>query len=312
MNAVQPGGASSPRAGPAMLGLLVLVTALWMVWLSRHAAPGDDGAPPPDGELAGFRRDAWYLPDDALLGFVEVPGGPFRMGSDPRVDRMAYANERWSRRRLQGSVTLPAFFIGRYEVTVAQYRAFVRDSGYRAAPESLQGPGNYPVTQVSWTDALAYCRWLQAGLRARAELAPRLAALLDGGWHITLPGEAEWEKAARGDGGRIFPWGDRPDAGRANYDSGGPRAVDRGDCATCAYGLADMSGNVWELTRSPYQDYPFDPADDAQTLAADALWVMRGGSYSDAANNVRAAVRGGVDPGARRANIGFRLVLTPD
>ena len=62
-----------------------------------------------------------------------------------------------------------------------------------------------------------------------------------------------------------------------------------------------MSGNVWEWTRSPYQPYPFDPADDRKNLEADALWVMRGGSFADAERNVRAAIRGGADPGARRA-----------
>ena len=71
-----------------------------------------------------------------------------------------------------------------------------------------------------------------------------------------------------------------------------------------------MSGNVWELTRSPYRPYPYDPAIDHVDLDADALWVMRGGSYADSEQNIRTAVRGGVDPGARRPFIGFRVVLT--
>ena len=71
-----------------------------------------------------------------------------------------------------------------------------------------------------------------------------------------------------------------------------------------------MSGNVWEWTRSPYQPYPFDPSDDRRELQADALWVMRGGSFADAERNVRTAIRGGADPGARRAFIGFRVVIT--
>jgi formylglycine-generating enzyme required for sulfatase activity len=72
-----------------------------------------------------------------------------------------------------------------------------------------------------------------------------------------------------------------------------------------------MSGNVWEWTRSPFQAGPYDPPNDRIDLEADALWIMRGGSFSDSAQNVRAAVRGGADPGARRPFIGFRLVLTP-
>jgi formylglycine-generating enzyme required for sulfatase activity len=74
--------------------------------------------------------------------------------------------------------------------------------------------------------------------------------------------------------------------------------------------LLDMSGNVWELTRSPYQPYPYDPTDDRKNLDADALWVMRGGSFGDPERNVRAAIRGGADPGARRPFIGFRVVIS--
>ncbi len=70
-----------------------------------------------------------------------------------------------------------------------------------------------------------------------------------------------------------------------------------------------MSGNVWELTRSPYQPYVSDSADDRGGLDANALWVMRGGSFADPARNLRTAVRGAVDPGARRPFIGFRVVL---
>jgi formylglycine-generating enzyme required for sulfatase activity len=70
-----------------------------------------------------------------------------------------------------------------------------------------------------------------------------------------------------------------------------------------------MSGNVWELTRSPYQPYPYDLEDDKDNLDLDALWVMRGGHFGDSERNVRAAIRGGVDPGARRPFIGFRLAI---
>ena len=71
-----------------------------------------------------------------------------------------------------------------------------------------------------------------------------------------------------------------------------------------------MAGNVWEFTRSPLQDYPYDLADDVDDLAEDALYVMRGGSYAEAINNVRTAVRGAVDPGVRNGSIGFRVVIS--
>jgi formylglycine-generating enzyme required for sulfatase activity len=71
-----------------------------------------------------------------------------------------------------------------------------------------------------------------------------------------------------------------------------------------------MSGNVWEWTRSPYQSYPYDSSDDSSTAATEALWVMRGGSFNDTEQSIRAATRGAADPGARRPFIGFRIVLT--
>ena len=72
-----------------------------------------------------------------------------------------------------------------------------------------------------------------------------------------------------------------------------------------------MAGNVWEWTRSPYQPYPFDDADDASGLDADALWVMRGGGFADPARLVRTTARGAAEPGARRPFIGFRVALVP-
>ena len=83
-----------------------------------------------------------------------------------------------------------------------------------------------------------------------------------------------------------------------------------GSFAPGAFGLEDMAGNVWEWTSSPYQPYPYDEADDMESVATDALWVMRGGSFSDPEQMVRSANRGGADPGARRAFIGFRVALT--
>jgi len=250
-----------------------------------------------------------FLPDDDLLGFVEIPAGPFRMGSDPNVDRRAYDNERWSASSFQGTVDLPAFYIARYEVTIAQFRTFVEATAFRVEPEALEGPPDHPVGYVSWPDALAYCRWLQTTLQEWPQTPPQLRRLLSDGWRVTLPTEAQWEKAARGTDGRIFPWGDEPRPDRANYRSSTTTAVGSFACPECPFGLSDMSGNVWELTRSPYVSYPYDPRVNLD-LDADALWVMRGGSYSEPEQNIRAAIRGGADPGARRPFIGFRVVLT--
>ena len=268
--------------------------------------------------LEDYRADAWFLPDDPLLGFVEIPAGPFVMGSDPAFDPQAYENERWSPSEAQGTVDLPTFYIGRTEVSVAQFAAYATAAaaaaGASVADESLRGAVDHPVANVSWPDALAYARWLETTLREWSGTPPALRQRLEQGWQITLPTEAQWEKAARGADGRIYPWGNAPRPGAAN-DAGGPGAtvaVGSIDCPDCAHGLFDMAGNVWELTRSPFQPYPYTVADDADDLSADALFIMRGGSFNDPPANTRTAVRGGADPGARRSFIGFRLVLTAD
>ena len=80
-------------------------------------------------------------------------------------------------------------------------------------------------------------------------------------------------------------------------------------CVGCPYGLSDMAGNVWELTRSRYLPYPFTETPN-QDLTTDALFVMRGGSYADGANLIRTTTRGGADPGVRRPFIGFRVAIT--
>lgn len=274
------------------------------------AIPTEDQPTANPAELPGFRGDAWFLPDDELLGFVEIPAGPFVMGSDPAIDVLAFDNERWDARRAQGRVDLPAFYIGRYEVTVAQFRAFVEATGSWVDARALRAPPDHPVVFVSWPDTLAYCRWLETTLREWPRTPEELSRMLHAGWRIGLPSEAQWEKAARGADGRIYPWGNEARPDRANYRATRTTSVGSFDCAECPFGLSDMSGNVWELTRSLYQPYPYDPSDDREDLEADALWVMRGGHFGDPERNIRAALRGGVDPGARRPFIGFRAVIS--
>jgi formylglycine-generating enzyme required for sulfatase activity len=296
-----------------VLGLVVFLVSLafTVVFLARQGlSDPDSGATVAVPEsLAGFRADLHFLPDDETLGFVEIPAGSFIMGSNRRADRMAYDNEFWSARQMQGELTLPRFYIARYETTIAQFADYLRDSGVNSGA-NLDGPGNLPVTGVTWPEALAYGRWLENKLLDSGELPPELTEFLRSGGHITLPTEAEWEKAGRGESGRIFPWGPQVRTDFANFNSNRLLPVGALPCPPCSYGLSDMAGNVWELTRSPFQDYPFDPGDDLETLESDALWVMRGGSYADPVNNVRAAVRGGVDPGVRNDAIGFRLVIS--
>jgi formylglycine-generating enzyme required for sulfatase activity len=251
------------------------------------------------------------LPSDALSDFVEIGAGSFVMGADPSRDPQAFDNERWSPAQGEGNVYLPTFYIARHEVTAGEFAAFARASTWPVDQRALAGPPTHPVTFVSWPDALAYCRWLETTLKSGMSTPTRVQQLLREGWRVTLPSEAQWEKAARGSDRRIYPWGNEPLPTRANYGGTGTTPVGHFTCPECAYGLSDMSGNVWEWTRSPYQPYPYDPGDDRANLEADALWVMRGGHFGDSARLVRTTTRGAADPGARRPFIGFRVVISP-
>lgn len=231
------------------------------------------------------------------------------MGTDKSSDPLAFDNERWSASQGAGTVDEAAFFITRHEVTVAEFTRFAQATKWPVDQRAVSAPADHPVAFVSWPDALAYCRWLDAQLKSQAP--PELAAAVAAGWRVTLPTEAQWEKAARGSDARRFPWGNEPRRDRANFGSQGTVPAGRFACPECPYGLADMAGNVWEWTRSPLQPYPYDPADDRATLDQDALWVMRGGGFADGPQLLRTTTRGAAEPGARRPFIGFRVVLAP-
>ncbi len=209
--------------------VLSMLTVSWSMYPELAAATVGSlqAVVPSRSELTAAQPDTsanrWGLPDDPLLGFVEIPAGEFIMGSGSQ-DTQADDDE-----RPQHTVTLPTYLIGRNEVTVAQFAVFVADAGYDPDnPTSLEGPVDYPVRNVSWADVVEYCAWLTERLRGWAgtpsELARRLRGS-DGGprWRVNLPSEAEWEKAARGSDGRLYPWGNRVDETRANYGgTGGP------------------------------------------------------------------------------------------
>ncbi len=275
-----------------------------------------------------FREDAWYVPNEPLLGFVEIPAGPFLMGED-KIE-----------------VTVPTFYISRYPVTVAQFQAFVEAGGYaepRYWPEAkaagVWGEGavkawednqprncpacfgepfdlaNHPVVGVTWYEALAYCRWLTDQLPKGESTPEPLANLLrKNNWKVLLPGETQWEKAARGCDGRIYPWGEKFDAERANCKESGVGA-------TCAvggfpsgaspFGVMDMSGNVWEWCVSKWRE-DFKADQENNSTEGEAGRVLRGGSFYNDGRNLRCSCCGGGTPDARYGLIGFRLVLAPE
>ncbi|HXG87463.1 MAG TPA: SUMF1/EgtB/PvdO family nonheme iron enzyme [Vicinamibacterales bacterium] len=248
-------------------------------------------------------------PDVAMPEFVAIPGGALVMGADPARDPLAFDNERWSPTQGEGAVRVAPFYIARHEISVAAFAEFVRRSAWKADARALAGPATHPVSFVSWPDALAYCRWLEAQLKQSSATPAAIKERLNAGWRMTLPTEAEWEHAARGGDRRRYPWGNELQSGRANYAGHATTPVASFACPECAHGLADMSGNVWEWTSSPFQPYPYNPDDDRVTLAEDALWVIRGGGFGDEARLIRTTARGGAEPGARRAFIGFRPVI---
>ena len=197
--------------GVVVLAAMVVAFAVWMYWQGAPSlAPNQVGVTySPPQALAGFRASAWFLPDDEMLGFVEIPAGPFLMGGAPPTDPLAFDNERWTTAAggAQGIVDLPTFYIGRYEVTVAQFGTFVQTVGHTVSDETLGGRPDHPVVAVSWPDALAYCRWLETVLRAWPDTPAPIREMLTSGGHITPPNEAQWEKAARGPDGASLPVG---------------------------------------------------------------------------------------------------------
>jgi formylglycine-generating enzyme required for sulfatase activity len=264
-----------------------------------------------------FSANAWFLLDEPLLGFVEIPAGPFLMGSDKAHDPGAYDDE-----LPQHEVTLPRYFIGRYPVTVAQFLAFVEGGGSRPEnPESVQGFANHPVVTVSWYEAQQYCDWLTERLRAWPGTPEPLAMLLrNEDWQVMLPSDVEWEKAARGTDRRIYPWGNEPDLNRANYDDtrvGNTSAVGCFPGGTSPYGVEDLSGNVWEWTRSLSEDYSY-PQDQQERTWRENLpagrgipLVLRGGAFDDLHGGVRCACRLRYYPRDSDRNFGFRVVVRP-
>jgi formylglycine-generating enzyme required for sulfatase activity/energy-coupling factor transporter ATP-binding protein EcfA2 len=209
------------------------------------------------------------------------------------------------------------FRMARYPVTVAQFREYVKATGAEIGyPDSLRAPANTPVVGMSWYEAVAFCEWLTARLQDKG--------LLEAGWAVRLPSEAEWEKAARGVDGRAYPWGEEFDPERANTDESGVGRVSAVGCfpgGESVYGCAEMSGNVLEWTGSLWGEeygraqfgYPYVPSDGRENMEAPAqlLRVLRGGSCFYDSRHARCAIRDGDEPVNRGVGIGFRVLLLP-
>jgi formylglycine-generating enzyme required for sulfatase activity len=219
------------------------------------------------------------------------------------------------------SITQP-FAMGRYEVTVGEFRQFVNATGYRTDAEkkgscyswkqgwknikgaNWRSPGfsqndNHPVVCISWNDAMAYAKWLSQQT----------------GKQYSLPSEAQWEYAARAGTETKYWWGNNIGKNRANCDGCGSRWDDKstapvGSFASNPFGIYDTVGNVWEWCVDPWHsNYKGAPTDGQVWSGGDESYrVLRGGSWNYFPWNARTAFRNRNTSGGRVGNFGFRVV----
>jgi formylglycine-generating enzyme required for sulfatase activity len=250
-----------------------------------------------------------------LPTFIKIPAGSFPMGTPERelsALAKAYGGTRESYREEspQHEVELASFAIARTPVTNAQYAAFVAATGARPPLtwRGAQPPDGllvHPVVDVSWEETLEFCAWLTAMI-AESTIY-NLPSV------IRLPTEAEWERAARGVDGRVFPWGDVWDAARANArdgGAGGTTAVGAYPQGASPAGCLDMAGNVWEWTASLDALYPYIPGDGREEPRAPGRRILRGGCYANPPGFARCACRFRLPPNLRNEFLGFRLAIT--
>jgi len=267
-------------------------------------APAASGGPVDAGDLKSLGKNPQGFEESEHkktgVVLIRVPAGEFQMGSADGSD-----DEKPVHR-----VVLDEYLIAKYEVTNAQYRAFVKATGRKDPPQPSDGYGylnyfgdsrydDYPVVDVSWEDAKAYCDW--AGL--------------------ALPTEAQWEYAARGKSGRKYPWGDEePDASRAQYGKSGnsgdyTKRVGSFPKGASAVGALDMGGNVWEWCGDWYGEKYYGGCGDGMRnpIGPDSgsSRVLRGGSWVYNVANLRGSFRGRFVPGGRNDYFGFRAARSP-
>ncbi|MEO8340910.1 MAG: formylglycine-generating enzyme family protein [Nitrospirota bacterium] len=276
-----------------MRTILVLVALLGLAAYPAMAAPPDEKGAKGSVTEQKQRQEKPMVPKPPLGSMVVIPAGEFTMGSQD-----GDADERPAHK-----VHVNAFSIDVYEVTVRQYEEFLQ-SGKARAPldwNTMNQLSNKkrPVSNVDWADAAAYCKWASK----------------------RLPTEAEWEKAARGTDGRLYPWGNDPPtprhanygkAGSHNYEASAPVGTFEG--GKSPYGLYDMAGNVWEWVSDWYDTdyYKNSPQQNPDGLPTGAFKVIRGGAWNSSAKNLRSSDRFWDPPSFRSLYFpGFRCAKTP-
>ena len=241
--------------------------------------------------LVGMRAPEFDVPQ-----MLDVPGGLFTMGSTE------YGDEAPIR-----TVTLSPYRIGKYPVTVSQFKAFIEATQHDVHPELTailtdEAKQDHPVTYVSHSDAVTYLKWLSETT----------------GRSFRLPTEAEWERAARGANAQRFPFGNDGnqiaklvEQGAVVFNSNaGTRPVHRGNANESPSGALDMAGNVWEWVADWYAE-GYNPKDIKDPKGPDEgqSRVLRGGSWSnDLEDDLRGSHRDSLDPSNQTDYAGFRPV----
>jgi formylglycine-generating enzyme required for sulfatase activity len=259
---------------------------------------------------------------------VAVPAGSFLMGSPPGE------SGRFDAEGPQRRVSVRAFALGKYDVTVAEFLTFLEDTGYQplpcqpliglswesaghglAYPPGGNGPPRWPADCLNWNDAQAYIAWLNTKVRN----LPSAAGHRTGPYR--LPSEAEWEYAARAGSVTARWWGEEIGVGNANCDSCGSRWDGRtlapvGSFGPNRFGLYDMLGNVWQWVADCWHDNYLGAPRDAEVWAGGdcARHVVRGGSWANVPVLIRSAERGSVNTDGSDfdySNVtGFRVART--
>jgi formylglycine-generating enzyme required for sulfatase activity len=320
--------------GMAMLALGILFAAACNDSKDSTAQPQQPGA----GGAAKAKELTLDLGNKVMLKLVQIPAGKFLMGS-PQTEKDRDKDE------TQHEVTISKpFYMGVTHVTVDQFAAFVKDSGYKTDAEkdgwsmgfeikdgkfdfkkvdgcswrnpSFDQKGDHPVVQVSWNDAKAFCEWLAK----------------KSGKTVVLPTEAQWEYSCRAGTKTAYPWGDNPDDGKGwanaadqslkkklsnvpaevkffTWDDGFVFTSPAGSFKANAFGLYDMTGNAWQWCQDRYGDYEKGAATDPTGADTGSLRVLRGGSWSDVPWFCRSAVRVRLDPVSRNGYLGFRVAV---
>ncbi|MBI4567459.1 MAG: SUMF1/EgtB/PvdO family nonheme iron enzyme [Planctomycetes bacterium] len=249
-------------------------------------------------EMVRLLRKVRRRADDGVM--ILVPSGPYVRGSARNDDEWP---PRW--------IFEDAFFIDETPVTNAQFGRFLAEANYqwKHAPGLPVAKDDHPVVNVSWRDAAAFADWLDTTPRAGQE-----------NWRTRLPSESQWEKAARGDDQRVYPWGnEEPGEGasaRANYggaEIGTTSSVRRFATGRSPFGLFDAAGNVWEWCGDQYNsEFYFESVqhNPVNKVSVGGSRVVRGGSWDGVAWFLRASSRHYSRSDARYDYYGFRMSLS--